>query len=361
MRSPWGTESLKGEVHIKKILVVAVLTVLGLALLLSGSVSASPSRHALVLGDGARTRRALIMWSSGWLDIAQGQTLVLTHNFGGDPDDYAVDLWCYDADSGGIGVNQRGFGGMVTNGRLLGAAWQRLTATSIEVLRLPNDECADKILVRIWIPDTPKFYDSGWVELAASQGMTLTHNVGGNPEDYTVGMRFRDPAPGGAGANLRAAGGLQVGDAFYGAFWSKLTDTTIQVFRFHHDTFAPQVRLTIYRPDPPSYDSGWQTVRAGSGLTLAHNLGGNVNAYVIRTSTKDTTASGYGINNLFGGGHEASGMFLMGSDWEGLTNSAITLFRQPWDFMAHTADQMRVWMWGARKVFLPIIATNVRM
>lgn len=256
---------------------VGLLLLISLALLLVGGASADPAPHAPLSNAGARARTAIAMWSSGWVGIAPGQSLTLDHNYGGNPDDYAVDLWCLDADEGGLGVNHRAFGGMEVDGHFFGVAWQRLTSTSIEILRLPNDIFADKVLVRIWVPDTPTLYDSGWVEIEPGQDLMLTHNVGGNPEEYTVGMRFRNPSPGGVGVNVRAAGGLDAGDLKLGAAWEKLTDSSIHVFRFPNDTFAPQVRVTIYQPDPPSYDSGWQAVGPGSRLTLAHNVGGNVN------------------------------------------------------------------------------------
>ena len=340
--------------------VALMLLVIGLGLLLVGGASAGPAQHAPLPNTAARARTAIAMWSSGWVDIAPGQTLALNHNYGGNPDDYAVDLWCLDADAGGLGVNHRAFGGMEVDGHFFGVAWQRLTSTSIEILRLPNDIFADKVLVRIWMPDTPVLYDSGWVNIQLGQDLVLTHNVGGNPEEYTVGMKFRNPSPGGVGVNLRAAGGLDAGDLKFGAAWEKLTDSSIHAFRFPNDTFAPQVRATIYRPEPPGYDSGWQAVGLGSRLTLAHNMGGNVNGYVVRVSTRDTTPGGHGINTLYGGGDEGSGGFL-GSNWELLTNSSISLFRQLDDITVHSSDEMRVWIWTTRRIYLPIIARNVPM
>lgn len=338
--------------------VALMLLLIGLALLLVGGASAGPAQDAPLLGSGARARTDITMWSSGWVDIAPGQLLTLNHNYGGDPDDYTVDLWCLDTDSGGLGVNHRAFGGMEVNGHVFGVAWQRLTATSIEILRLPDDIFADKVLVRIWLPDTPVLYDSGWVDIQPGQDMTLTHNVGGNPEEYTVGMRFRNPAPGSVGVNVRAAGGMEAGDQKLGAAWEKLTASSIHVFRFANDTFAPQIRIMIFRPDPPTYDSGWRAVNPGNRLTLAHDLGGNVNGYVVRVSTRDTTPDGHGINTLYGGGDEGGGKFL-GSNWELLTTSSISLFRQSDDAQVHSADEMRVWIWMTRRIYLPVISRNV--
>ena len=351
-----GTRIQKGDASVKRnrgdlLCVVLVL------LLVTGVASAGPSQHVPLLESAARTS-AISMWSSGWTDIAPGQLLTLNHNYGGNPDDYTVDVWCLDADAGGLGVNHRAFGGMEANGHVFGVAWQRLTATSIEILRLPDDVFADKVLVRIWVPETPLLYDSGWVDIEPGQDVTLTHNAGGNPEEYTVGMRFRNPAPGNVGVNVRAAGGLDAGGQKLGAAWEKLTASSVHVVRFADDTFAPQARIMIFGPDPPSYDSGWRAVNPGNRLTLTHNLGGNVNGYIVRVSTRDTTPDGHGINTLHGGGDEAGGEFF-GSNWELLSTSSIGLFRQADDGQAHSADEMRVWIWTTRRIYLPIVTRSV--
>jgi len=80
----------------------------------------------------------------------------------------------------------------------------------------------------------------------------------------------------------------------------------------------------------------------------------------VRVSTRDTTPGGHGINTLYGGGDEGSGGFL-GSNWELLTNSSISLFRQLDDITVHSSDEMRVWIWTTRRIYLPIIARNVPM
>jgi hypothetical protein len=342
---------------------LATLAIVALLVLVSAA-SASPPPSALgPLDDPKATSSALQgfgFWSSGWRDIAPGGFLTLEHNYGGDPDFYAVDLWFRDLDDG-LGINHKAFGGMEFGEMYWGAAWQKLTATTIELYRFPNDPFADQVLVRIWIPDPGPLYDSGWVDMEPGQASTLTHNLNVDPEQFTVGMRFRDTHAEGIGVNLRAAGGLEAAGQFYGAAWQALTDTTIQVLRFQDDIVADQVRIQIYHPDPPVYNSGWRIIQPGEELTLPHNLGGNPLSYIVRAFARDDQPGGRGMNSVYGGGFEANGHFF-GSNWEKLTDSTIGIYRFRNDDMAEgrSAAEVRVWIYLARaRIFLPMIRRNL--
>ena len=342
--------------------VLAALALLTL-LVLVNAVGASPLPFAppgrAAPEIGGSTLEDVVFWNSGWLDISPGDVLTVEHNYGGDPDLYAVDVWFRDVDDG-LGINHRAFGGMELGEQLWGLAWQRLTADTIELYRFPNDRFADQALVRIWVPDPEPLYDSGWVDIGAGEAMTLTHEVGGDPDEYTVGMRFRDAETGGIGVNLRAAGGLEAAGQFYGAAWQALTDTTIQVLRFANDTVADQVRIQIYQPDPPVYDSGWQSVEAGEELTLMHNLGGNPMTYIVRAFARDAQPDGHGRNALYGGGFEANGR-VFGSSWQKLNSTSITVYREQDDDLAHSADEVRVWIYASRYIYLPAVMNNYTM
>jgi hypothetical protein len=294
-------------------------------------------------------------WSSGWVDIAPGQVVTLTHNLGADPALYSVDLWFRDADAGGLGINHRGFGGIEAGGHFYGAVWKRLTASQIEVERLADDTFADQILVRMWTPDPP-VYDSGWQNIAVGHNLVLTHNLGGNVDDYTVGMKFNDLRPQGAGINLVAAGGFEIAGQIRGAAWSNLTDTTVNVLRFANDPFAGQVRIFIYRADPPDYDSGWASIAPGETITLPHGLRFLPTAYVVRMSARGTT---WGDNAMYVGGYEVGGQYF-GSNWQGLTRTGIEVFRQPDDGVVHTADEVRVRIWvNTFDLYLPLVGRGV--
>lgn len=290
-------------------------------------------------------------WSSGWVDIATDTAQTFTHDLGQNPDDYAVELWLKDTDSGGIGINTWSAGGLEAGGKFFGAHWQNLTDTTIEVVRRKDDTFADQVRVNVWFADPP-VWDSGWMDIATHELKSLTHNQGGNVDDYVVGLWFKDTAPDGIGINTRCYGGLEAGGQLRGAAWQNLTDTTIDVWRYQDDPWADQVRVRIFVPDPPDWDSGWVDIAPGAVETLTHSLGGNLNLYVVRGWQKDTD-DGLGINHRFVGGFEAGGSFF-GTNWENLTDTSINLFRRPDDWVA---DQVRMRIWVRKfKIYLPIVS-----
>jgi hypothetical protein len=145
---------------------------------------------------------------------------------------------------------------------------------------------------------------------------------------------------------------MEVGGQLRGAAWQNLTDTTIDVLRYRDDGWADQVRVRIFVPDPPDWDSGWATVATGTATTFTHNLGGNPNLYLVRGWQRDTSQGGIGINHRFTGGYEAAGSFF-GANWENLTDTTINFLRLPDDYVA---DQVRVRIWVREyKVFLPLV------
>ncbi|MFQ5854535.1 MAG: hypothetical protein ACE5LU_02670 [Anaerolineae bacterium] len=354
-----------GRQKITKWMVMSVLVAVGM-LLLAGRVVAGwlpqgaprgqPYRHiapvAPAQATGIHASDAATVWSSGWVDIQPGQVMTFTHNVGGDPALYAVDLWYQDTREGGLGIHHRAYGGMDVAGQRHGVHWQNLTDSSIRVFRQSDDVAAGQIRLRIWQPDPPE-YNSGWVDIQAGEAVTLTHNLGGDVDDYTVGMKFRDTTPDGRGIHQFAFGGLAAGRAFYGAAWQHLTDTTIQAVRFGNDTSVQQVRIFITRPDEADYDSGWVDVAQDQTRTITHNLGGNPHGYVVRASAR---SAGLGINTRAAGGMEVGGQFF-GANWENLTGNTIDVFRRPHDVFA---DQARVRIWRPeRRIYLPLIVRNV--
>ncbi len=339
---------------------LALVTIILAGLLLAaGHVLASSEQGSLRSTGGVPGASVLQeggIWSSGWVTVPPGQTLVLQHNMGGNPDQYAVDVWERDLD-GGQGINHLNFGGTEISGVLLGVAWQRLTDNTVEIFRFPNDIDADQILVRVWVPDNLS-WESDWQDIAQGEPLSLDHNVGGDPELYTVGMKFQDTAPGGLGLNSRAAGGLEIGGQRLGAAWQNLTAQSISVVRLQEDQFADRVYVSIYQPEPPTWDSGWQDAPLGQELVLTHNLGGNLMGYVVRTFVKSLQPGGKGLNSWYGGGFEGGGNFF-GSSWLKLTTTSIAVFRQPNDDLVHSSDQVRVWIYKPEyAAFLPAVVNN---
>jgi len=263
-----------------------------------------------------RTTLAGSSWSSGWVDIAPGETKVFAHALGGDPALYAVRLWFKDSRPRGLGIHERGFGGMEIGGKYHGVYWRSLTDNSITVVRMQDDETASQVYLRIWIPDPPE-YDSGWQNIASNQSITLAPNLTGDLDDYTVGMKFRSTSSqNDPGIHIWAFGGMDINHLKKGAAWHHLTNNSIQVLRFPHDVDAEQVRLFIHHPDQPSYDSGWQSVARGQTYTFTNNLGGNVNDYVVRVSQQSAAV---GQSSRAAGGMEVSGQYY-GINWQNLTN-----------------------------------------
>jgi hypothetical protein len=331
---------------------VGGLVLVALLLLASNAVAGNmvglPDAHS----EDAVALQSNSFWSSGWVDIATDTAQPFTHDLGGNPDDYAVELWLRDTDPGGIGVNSRGLGGLEAGGNFYGAHWQNLTDTTIRVVRNKDDTFADQVRVDVWFPDPPA-WDSGWVDIAPGTTQTLPHPVGGNVDGYVVGLWCKDTTQGGIGINTRGYGGLEAGGQFRGAAWQNLTNTTVDVLRYPDDPWADQVRVRIFVPDDlPAWDSGWVGIAPGAVEPFSHGLGGNPNLYVVREWQKDITEGGIGINHRFLGGFETDGSFY-GTNWENLTDTSINVFRRPNDGVA---DQVRVRIWLREfKVYLPLV------
>jgi hypothetical protein len=101
--------------------------------------------------DGAPFPRPA--YDSGWRTIAQGATLELTHNIGGDRDNYVVDLQFWDSS---IGINSYHYGGdnmEWDDGTYVytGVYYKSLTSSVIRIYRNDEDSGADKVRVRIWV------------------------------------------------------------------------------------------------------------------------------------------------------------------------------------------------------------------
>jgi len=88
----------------------------------------------------------------------------------------------------------------------------------------------------------------------------------------------------------------------------------------------------------PAYDSGWVAVAASSETDFTHNLGGNVDNYVVDMQMK---AGGTGINNA-NIGTNSTGEYWYGAYWSNLTTTRIRVHRFRDDL---TAEQIRIRIW----------------
>jgi hypothetical protein len=92
-------------------------------------------------------------------------------------------------------------------------------------------------------------YDSGWVSIAAHSFVTLTHNLGGNVDDYVVNMQFK----GNLGIHCHGYGHDRYNTSAEvfrnGAYYRDLETDTIKVFRYANDLYIDQVRIRIWMYD----------------------------------------------------------------------------------------------------------------
>ncbi|MBN1900155.1 hypothetical protein JW926_02365, partial [Candidatus Sumerlaeota bacterium] len=213
-------------------------------------------------------------FDSGWRSISQGETLVLTHNLGEDPEDYVVYLEFYNDTHwdyvnqmfyGGGDLGTKSNGGTVNNHRM-GAYWKNLTDATITVYRMPEDIYVEKARVRIWKYGSPN-YDSGWVSLTPGATATiLEHNKAWDPENYVVYMDCKNTTQGinqcyygGNDFGSLSEGGSHENDRF-GAYWRNLTSNAISIFRNAEDVFADNIRIRIWFRPVSTYDSGWVAI-----------------------------------------------------------------------------------------------------
>ncbi|KPL02263.1 MAG: hypothetical protein AMJ90_06340 [candidate division Zixibacteria bacterium SM23_73_2] len=86
-------------------------------------------------------------------------------------------------------------------------------------------------------------YDSGWRAINQGQVCTLTHSIGGHPDNYVVDLQF-------ANSNGRSQASYGRDEDEYGddrgTEWRSLTNSQIQVFRWPNDTVADSIRVRIW-------------------------------------------------------------------------------------------------------------------
>lgn len=325
---------------------------IGVLQLASAAGSAAPSQTSPDREEWPpTTARAAVNWSSGWVAINRGQTLTFTHNLGGDPNSYAVELWFRDTNDG-YGINRRNYGGLETGGNWLGAHWQRLTANTVQVYRQPNDNAADQVRIRVWIPADAPDYDSGWVNINQAQTLTITHNLAAAPDDLSVTLWFSGAV---RGIHHYAYGSMIVDapPAILGAFWHNLANNTVQVTRQGNDTDVEQVRVVVSRSDPPSYDSGWRNVPRGL-FTFTHNLNQDPSTLLVRGECYTSTL---GIHQRYAGGDHSMIMGWQGANVQNLTANTIVAARRANDIHCPQM-RMRIWAVVSNTIYLPTVVNN---
>jgi hypothetical protein len=171
------------------------------------------------------------------------------------------------------------------------------------------------------------------------------------------------------GVNQRHYGGADWGaknttnNARMGAYWRSLTNSSITVYRRPEDTYAPQIRVRLWRMASPDYASGWAALTQDVAKALSHNLGGSTENYLINMLFWDTSVDNLVNQRHYGGadlginppaGYNADDR--VGAYWRTLTSSSITVYRRPEDGFADFA-YIRIWV-TPHRVYLPVVMRN---
>jgi hypothetical protein len=182
----------------------------------------------------------------------------------------------------------------------------------------PDGEDSESITDQLWT--------SGWVDIATSQSLEFSHNMGGDIEDYAIQLWFRDTDAGGYGVNNRAYGGDEDNGVWLGAFWRSLDNTTISVARQPADVMADQVRVWIWpsEADLEYCTTGWSPIAPNTTVTVNHNLGGNVDDYVVKLWFRTTSLNG--VHQIYYGNAEGGGHGY-GAYWHGLDAAQVQVSR----------------------------------
>jgi hypothetical protein len=103
------------------------------------------------------------------------------------------------------------------------------------------------------------------------------------------------------------------------------------------DRKADEVRVRLWIPPAPEYDSGWQAIPP-LPLKLQHELGGDPDDYVVYLEAKH---AGFGVTGLFYGWDLLHAGTEQGFEWERLTDEEILVYTGP----QSQIEQVRVRIW----------------
>jgi len=99
----------------------------------------------------------------------------------------------------------------------------------------------------------------------------------------------------------------------------------------------------------PNYDSGWQSISSGTDVILNHNLGGNIDNYLVDLGFKSSL---YGINEIYCGNvmtwnpEGKKGWWNMGCYWKNLTPENIRIrLRAETNKFHKTIEHFRIRIW----------------
>jgi hypothetical protein len=98
-------------------------------------------------------------------------------------------------------------------------------------------------------------YDSTWISIAQGDTIILTHNLGGNADNYVVDLESKSTGAA-SGFGFGCMAGLVVKPAenvslSMGVYWCQLTNSSIAVVRSQQDVQIEYIRIRIWKYTPP--------------------------------------------------------------------------------------------------------------
>jgi hypothetical protein len=188
-------------------------------------------------------------YDSGWMSINPGQTITVTHSLGVAAEDLAVSLWFEGA---ARGVHQYAYGGLAVDGPqlMLGAHWQNLTNSTVQVIRHPDDTDVEQVRVIVTQPSAPA-YDSlqalgGWQSITAGTSFVFAHNLNWVPNMLLVRGECYDSSGLRGIHQLFAGGNHDWLSGFQGSSLQGMTRNAVSGYRQPQDEFCPQARVRIW-------------------------------------------------------------------------------------------------------------------
>lgn len=173
--------------------------------------------------------------------------------------------------------------------------------------------------------------------------------LGGNADSLygDDGRITSDPRYASSDIHLIANDGVRIdldedGDGEDADFEIRNGDNTLifNVDESGHVTFGGNGLAAFPRP---AYNSGWVSLSQGATADRSHNLGGNVDNYVVDLTCK-RSFGGAGVNNWGVGGDVGDAGEYYGAWWSNLTTTSITLHRWSDDSDCPSV-RVRIWIY----------------
>ncbi len=219
------------------------------------------ARNVPLAGSGSATTAARSdhnHWGQSWTSSSSSAGLSVTNSGAGSALSGASDSGCgVTGDStasygvygtgGAVGVHGEGPTGVEGKGTGAGTGGHFLSAGGKAIQADGDVQVTGNLTVTGQISGFPRpSFDSGWVQVAQGTSVTITHSLGGDPEDYVVDMTFRDNYFGSGIHQITYGGDVRPDEGGKGVWWEALNATTIKAARAVNDARCQEVRIRIW-------------------------------------------------------------------------------------------------------------------